>query len=113
MSYSLPKTQPMQPIYLDDDGTPRFKNNAMIRKLLDEKFFSLEDVAAIWENVPVEDVEQFWQLLGYSISGYSDLSFVRTETIAEADAKAKALIEESKHDRVCAEITIEFKVTDE
>jgi hypothetical protein len=99
------KAQPMQPIYLDENGTPRFRNNAIVRRLIDEKIFSLQDIAAWLEDVPVEDVEQFWQLLGYSISGYGDLSFVRPEILARVNAKAKALIEESKRDHVRVEVT--------
>ncbi len=94
----MPKGQPMQPIYLDEEGTPRFKDNAIIRKLCDEKIISLNDIA-MWlgdVDVPVEDAEQFWQLLGYSTSGYGDLSFVRPETVAVADEKAAVLLEEKK-----------------
>jgi hypothetical protein len=94
----MPKGQPMQPIYLDEEGTPRFKSNAIVRRLLDEKIISLNDIA-MWlgdVDVPVEDAEQFWQLLGYSTSGYGDLSFVRPEIIAEADEKADALLQKEK-----------------
>jgi len=109
-----PRTQPMQPIYLDERGTPRFKDNAIVRRLLDEKVISLNDIAMWLDDVPVEDAEQFWQLLGYSISGYGDLSFVRPETIAKADAKADTLLEEAKRDRIDVEIArTEFKVTNE
>lgn len=88
----MPKTQPMQPIYLDENGTPRFKDNAIVRRLFDSKLISLNDIAEWLDSVPVEDAEQFWQLLGYSTSGYGDLSFVRPETIAKADAKADTLL---------------------
>src|SRR5271170_6490374 len=92
----MPKAQPMQPIYLDEEGTPRFKGNAIVRRLFKEKIISLNDIAMWLDDVPVEDAEQFWQLLGYSTSGYGDLSFVRPEIIAEADAKAEALLEKKK-----------------
>jgi hypothetical protein len=89
----MPKAQPMQPIYLDENGTPRFKHNAIVRKLVDKKVIDLNKIDV--QNFPIEDVEQFWQLLGYSISGYG-LSFVRPETLAEADTKAEALLAEEK-----------------
>ena len=92
----MPKTQPTQPIYLDENGTPRFKDNAIVRRLLDEKVISLNQIAEWLGDVSIEDAEQFWQLLGYSVSGYGDLSFVRREIVAEADAKAGALLEEEK-----------------
>lgn len=82
----------MQPIYLDDHGTPRFKANAIVRRLLDEKIISLNLIAEWLDSVPIEDAEQFWQLLGYSTSGYGSLSFVRKKTIQEADTKADELL---------------------
>lgn len=85
----------MQPIYLDDSGSPRFKCNAIIRKLTHDKVINLNKID--FESFPVEDVEQFFQLLGYSTSGYGDISFVRPATIDEADARAEVLLEEKKN----------------
>jgi hypothetical protein len=89
----MKKCMPMQPIVLVD-GIVRFKRNAVVDWLLCNGYIDLNKIPT-W-NLPVEDVEQFWQLLGYSVSGYGELSFIREETIAEADKKADALLEESK-----------------
>ncbi len=40
----------------------------------------------------VEEYEQFCQLIGYSVSGFGDLSMVRPETVQQADDEADALI---------------------
>jgi hypothetical protein len=93
-------THAMQPIYLDPRGVIRFKANAIIRKFFcrdDEqmsRMISLNDIHV--EDFPIEDVEQFWQLLGYSVSGYGDLSFVRKKTVALADRKAEALMKRGR-----------------
>jgi hypothetical protein len=90
----MPKSQPMQPIYLDELGTPRFKDNAIIRKLVDNEIIDLNKIDT--QDFPVADVEQFWQLLGYSTSGYGGLDFVRRKTVAMADEKAVALLDKKK-----------------
>jgi hypothetical protein len=42
------------------------------------------------------DREQFAQLIGYSVSGFGDLSCARKKTVQKADAKAAALLEAKK-----------------
>ena len=69
---------PMQPIQKDEHGTLRFKENEIVRRLLDDSGISLNDIA-FWD-VSREDREQFAQLIGYSLSGFSDLSYVSDET---------------------------------
>ena len=64
---------PMQPIG-DDEGVARFKPNAVIEWLRDSRKIDLNEIAA--QGFPDEDMQQFSQLIGYSISGYGDLSFV-------------------------------------
>jgi hypothetical protein len=81
---------PMQPVVLDKLGTPRFKGNAIIERLFRERRIDLNQIS-MWD-VPVEDAEQFWQLLGYSVSGYGELSFIRPETVAKADEVVEALL---------------------
>lgn len=66
---------PMQPIELAKDGAIRFKSNAIVNCLLEQtkKYnFTLNDLAIM--DFSQEDWEQFYQLIGYSIGGYCDLS---------------------------------------
>jgi hypothetical protein len=85
---------PMQPIVLDEEGTPRFKINKIVRFMIDEsrvgRTCDLDRITTY--GFSVDDVEQFWQLLGYSVPSYGDLSFVRKETIRRADRIAEKLV---------------------
>ena len=49
---------------------------------------------AVWchtANIPNEDRAQFAQLIGYSVSGWGDLSYVADEAIVAADTAAALL----------------------
>lgn len=85
------KRPPMQPIVMVGDVV-RFQPNAIVRWLLDNQRIDLNEIAVHLKTFPVSDREQFWQLLGYSVSGYGDLSFVRRKTIDRADAKAAKVL---------------------
>ena len=86
----LPTSYPMQPVYLDKDGVARFKANAVVDWLFRSNGMDLNRIPT--DALDVGDVEVFWQMLGYSVSGYGDLSFVRDETVARADAEVEILI---------------------
>lgn len=78
-------SQPMQPIELDAHGVMRFKDNAIVRKLLDHASplgMSMNDIALL--DVSDEDRMQFAQLIGYSVSGYGSLSYVSDESYEQA-----------------------------
>ncbi len=68
------KRHPIQPLELDPHGTLRFKSNAIVRHLLDDGPFDMNTIARV--KFPVEDRVQFAQLIGYSLSGFGDLSYV-------------------------------------
>ena len=67
--------QPMQPIVHDDDGERRFRENAIVRFLLDAGPFDLNQIALM--PFSPEDRRQLAQLIGYSVSGYEELSYSR------------------------------------
>lgn len=75
---------PVQPLILDD-GIIRFKRNAIVRYLLDAGPFNLNQLALM--PFTDEDREQFAQLIGYSLSGFGELSYVSGETYARAEAQ--------------------------
>lgn len=79
---------PMQPIYRAPDGVIRFKENRIITWLVSNRS-NLNEIAM--QGFPQEDMEQFWQLLGYSVSGYGDLSFISPETVSKADCIAESI----------------------
>ena len=90
---------PIQPAELDQDGILRFKSNAIVKKLLDDGPFSMNDIAR-WD-VPDQDREQFAQLIGYSVSGAPGCVRASTIKIAErgggSDAARAVLEREIRH----------------
>ncbi|OUF20893.1 hypothetical protein AZ039_001571 [Enterobacter kobei] len=80
---------PMQPLAIDAHGTLRFKENPIVRKLLDyatEHGYGLNEIAL--EEFEAEDQMQLAQLIGYSLSGYGTLSYVTDESYDRAAATA-------------------------
>lgn len=83
----------MQDIEKDTNGVIRFRRNDIVRALLDTGKLNMNDLAL--RPFSDEDRRQFAQLIGYSISGYCDLSYV-----SEADADAvDAAVEAAYGDR--------------
>jgi len=76
---------PIQPIAPDKNGTMRFKENAIVSYLLDNGPFDMNQLARLpFSN---EDWEQFAQLIGYSLSGFGELSYVSDDTKAMLDGE--------------------------
>jgi len=73
---------PMQPLYKDEHGVVRFKSNLIIDYLFRAGILDLNRIGIM--SFPQEDQEQLAQLLGYSVSGFGDLSYVRDETYEKA-----------------------------
>lgn len=87
--------RPMQRVGIDEHGTARFEKNTIVERLLDEGPFDLNKIAC-WPNISKADREQFAQLIGYSVGGFSELPYVRDKTYARAEKRArKALGEDS------------------
>lgn len=78
---------PMQPVVLDEDGRPRFKKNAIVRHLLDHGKIDLNQIAEL--PFSDEDRSQLAQLIGYSTSGFGDLSYADPEHVHTADILAE------------------------
>lgn len=93
------KKHPIQPLLKEARGVLRFKQNAIVRHLLDHGGIDLNQIAAM--KFRREDREQFAQLIGYSLSGFSDLSYVSDETYKAAERMAK-LGETSAEARIAA-----------
>jgi hypothetical protein len=89
----------MQPI-IKVAGQARFKENTIVRVLLDEateRGFGLEQLAKRFDawgpnaKFSQEDWEQFYQLLGYSVGAYGELSFVSEKSKNKADRVAEKM----------------------
>ena len=74
----------IQPLYEDEHGTLRFKENAIVRYLLDKGPFDLNDLSA--KSFGDEEWSHFAQLIGYSLGGYGSLSYSNDETYAIASS---------------------------
>lgn len=81
---------PMQPVYLDDNGTARFKVNPIVRFLLDFGPFDLNRIIALPGCTPA-DHEQFAQLIGYSVGGFAELGYTSDEKVSAAWLQANRL----------------------
>lgn len=84
---------PMQAIYIDEDDVARFRKNAIVAFLLDAGPFDMNQLAMMpWSR---EDREQFAQLIGYSVSGFGDLSYASVQMVARADAEVERFRQET------------------
>ena len=83
---------PNQPIVVAKDGCIRFEENKIVHKLLKfatERGYGLNEI--IVEFRDDEDYIQLMQLIGYSVSGYGDLSVIPKKEVKRADRKAYKL----------------------
>lgn len=78
---------PIQPLHLTEQGHIRFKQNKIVSDLLDfatERGFGLNEIAS--GEYSLDDHRQLAQLIGYSLSGFADLSYVDDATYETAHA---------------------------
>lgn len=81
----------MRKIEIDPDGQPRFQRNAIVSWLVHTDRVDLNEIIAThaW---PIKDQEEFWQMLGYSVSAFGNLTFVRPKTTKKADRRTRKLL---------------------
>ena len=79
---------PIQPLETDRNGILRFKKNEIVATLLNAGPFDMNSIA----GVPYDDEDrvQFAQLIGYSLSGFSELSYVSDDDYGIAERMARA-----------------------
>lgn len=73
---------PTQPIIKDDSGERSFRANKIVRYLLDAGPIDMNQLAII--PFDDEDRVQFAQLIGYSVGGFGELSYVSDEAYKKA-----------------------------
>lgn len=76
---------PIQPLEKDARGVLRFKQNAIVAFLIDHGGIDLNGLARM--HFQDEDRVQLAQLIGYSLSGFSELSYVSDEDMEAAEAE--------------------------
>lgn len=100
-----PYKHPMQSARPDDRGTLRFVANPIVQNLLDyasDRGRNLNDLAARSDEFGFEynDWRQFAQLIGYSVSGFFELSYVsNTWEIKSLDDGYMQYAEETCYDK--------------
>lgn len=87
---------PIQPLALDASGVLRFKENKIVDDLLSysrERGFGLNEIAV--RDYTREDRQQLAQLIGYSLSGYGELtSYVDDDAYGIAERMANGAKDE-------------------
>jgi len=84
----------MQPIIKDPRGVLRFKKNELVDALYEHGVktgLGLNELHGM--GFTDEDRQQFAQLIGYSVSGYADLSYVTDEAYEAAEQAAHGIKE--------------------
>jgi hypothetical protein len=111
MSRRARARHPMQPVVVDSSGIHRFKQNAIVRYMYDAgtraKLFDANTLAMHQPEFTREDHEQLAQLIGYSVSGACDLSYMSdavcnaalAESVRITAARAKTRIAKNKRAR--------------
>ena len=89
---------PTQPVIMDANGVHRFKRNTIISHLYSIGKIDLNAIAC--EQFPIEDRRQLAQLLGYSVSGYGELSYTAgcSARYATPDATPEDLDQERRQE---------------
>lgn len=96
---------PIQPLKTDKHSVVRFKENAIVSHLLENGGFDMNDLAVM--DFSQQDREQFAQLIGYSLSGFGELSYVSDATYEAAEKMWSDGVTESDARIVYFEETLE------
>lgn len=84
------RPHPDQPLHRDNHGVIRFKPNAIVRYILDQPGgLDLNDLSRM--GFSQADWDQFAQLIGYSKTGYDELSYVSNAAKDRTEAAARLL----------------------
>ncbi len=91
----MDQRHPIQPLEADARGTIRFKENAIVRHIIDSHPSCDMNTIAEME-FSLDDRRQFAQLIGYSLRGYGELSYVDDDSLNAAEAMATCGLTEDK-----------------
>lgn len=87
---------PLQKVRKDDRGVNRFVANEAVRYLLDKGNKNMNDIVLALQRGEFgqEDIQQFYQLIGYSIDGYAELDWTSTDSVQAIDEMVAAQCDE-------------------
>ena len=90
------RKQPTQPMVVDERGVVCFQSNKVIEWLFEAGKLDLIELAVAAAKNPAgfprADRMQVAQMLGYSVSGFGDLSYVPRDVAGEMDAAAAEVL---------------------
>jgi len=86
-----------QAIYIDENDTARFRGNAIVQTLLDCGPLDMNNLAALG-HFSDEDRTQFAQLIGYSVGGFGELSYVDDDSYDQACEIMGDLLSSGNHE---------------
>lgn len=86
----------MQKIKIDEYGRPQFVSNDIVDHFLAQYPGGLNSLTVNCHDASAADWEQFYQLIGYSVSGYGELHRVSKKSKDKADKKADAFFAKSR-----------------
>lgn len=91
---------PMQPVGWDGRGVVRFKRNAIVEYLLEHGGIDLNRIGILAAQGKFTDADQvqFAQLIGYSVSGFGDLSYVPDRVVRQAYRRMEKLVGAAKEE---------------
>ena len=81
---------PLQLVYIDGKGEPRFRQNAIVFHLLTHGSIRWDQILMM--DFPLADREQVAQQLGYSVMGYGELQWIGEESYQNARRAAALAI---------------------
>lgn len=90
----------VQPVYYSTNNTLRFYKNSIVDYLAENR---LNDIAVLkhsWD-ISLDDVRQFHQLIGYSVSGYLGLSICYTKGSYDLDESEGNYYDDYYADYIC------------
>ncbi len=76
---------PMQPLEFDKEGIIRFKQNAIVKFLIDQYSTQVLNYIYVSGDFPWEDYKQFVQLSGHRVSSCKDMKYATDEEIKRLD----------------------------
>ena len=79
----------VRPMILDEQGTLRFRENAIVCHLLDDGPFTMNDLAV--GDYSIADREEFLMLIGYSVEGFSEISYVTDATFKRVSRRTERI----------------------
>lgn len=95
---------PVQRVKPDIHGRPRFVENAVVQYLLDNAYTKtgekIDMNTLAMQQFPQEDRVQFAQLIGYSVDGFSTLSYVDEATLYAATHQSNANAAGDYHEKL-------------